>query len=105
MTAYRLSAAADADFESIARYTRQQWGADQARKYGLALIACFERLANGAAQVRRMAWGGRFFLRYRCQHHVILAREAPGELQIIAILHERMDIQAHIARRLQDDQP
>jgi toxin ParE1/3/4 len=93
---YRLSASAGADFEQIARATEERWGADQARSYGEALIACFEAMAAGSVRNRSIVIAGRTFWRHRCRHHNIIAIQTEAGLLILAILHERMEIAARI---------
>ncbi|MDR2195849.1 MAG: type II toxin-antitoxin system RelE/ParE family toxin [Gallionellaceae bacterium] len=101
MSAYTLTAAADADVSGIIRYTRQQWGTEQARSYhaklkqGMTLLALRQGAFKDLGDIYptlRVA---------RCEHHYLfcLPRENAPAL-IIAVLHERMDLMMRLADRL-----
>jgi plasmid stabilization system protein ParE len=46
MAEYRLSSAAERDLEGIWKYTRREWGLDQAERYTDLLTAAFQVLAE-----------------------------------------------------------
>ena len=46
MAEYRLSPAAERDLESIWKYTRSEWGVEQAERYTDLLAAAFQVLAE-----------------------------------------------------------
>jgi len=46
MAEYRLSPAAERDLEGIWKYTRQEWGLEQAERYTDLLSAAFQVLAE-----------------------------------------------------------
>jgi toxin ParE1/3/4 len=101
MIPYDITPAAEADLREIARYTRSQWGEAQSRRYGRRLASCFERIAAGEA-VRR-SFSERFpdLLTTRCEHHFVFYLQPEGRKpQIIAVLHERMDMIARLWDRL-----
>jgi plasmid stabilization system protein ParE len=79
-------------------YTERTWGEAQADKYVIDLVEAI----NGA-QGRHHQWrsvmdielSGVYFIRH--QHHYVFFRElSSGELGVISILHENMDIPARL---------
>lgn len=103
MTGYVLTAAAESDLRGIVRYTRKQWGDVQVRRYIAALEQGIASLADGRGVFKDM---GELFpgLRMgRYEHHYVfcLLREGAPAL-IVAIFHERMDLMARLADRLNE---
>ena len=97
MSAFTLSRRAQAQLAEILRYSVRRWGPAQADAYRAALRACFEAMAEGTAHVIRFEAPGGPYWRHRCRHHLIFAIEVGGSLRIIAVLHERTDVQAWLA--------
>jgi plasmid stabilization system protein ParE len=101
MIPYDITPAAEADLQEIARYTRRQWGAAQSRHYGRTLAACLERIAAGEAVRRSFSAHFPDLLTTRCEHHFIFYLQPEGRKpQIIAVLHERMDMISRLRDRL-----
>ncbi|WP_421852914.1 type II toxin-antitoxin system RelE/ParE family toxin [Novosphingobium sp.] len=99
---YVLSRSADSDLESILRYTRLQWGLEQASQYSTSIERGIERLAAGGPAVRNLDRVYVGLRSLRCERHFIfglLRSDAP--LLVVAILHERMDLLTRVASRLQ----
>lgn len=97
MTGYLLSPAAQADIEQIWDYTEQRWGQAQAERYVLAIrdaceeLALSERPSRPADDIRsgyRQADLGSHILFFR--------RLDTGLLDIVRILHQRMDVIRHL---------
>jgi toxin ParE1/3/4 len=102
----RLGAAAELDFANILKWTTENFGARQSRVYRNTLVQAIGELAGGpdvvgsrtrdeivpglrTLHVARYGRRGSLFLMYRI---------APkGTIEIVRILHDRMDIQRHIA--------
>lgn len=55
MTAYILTAEAEADLRGIIRYTRREWGAAQVRRYIAKLEQGIARLAAGEGPFKDMS--------------------------------------------------
>lgn len=96
-----VSPAAEADLAEIHGYSLAEWGAAQAATYIDTLIARMKWLA-----LDRSRWRPRDDLRPGLRpglygqlegRHLILYREAGGRLQIIRVLHQRMDPARHLA--------
>ncbi len=93
---HELTQEARQDLSGIWRYSRDNWGREQADKYIDNLIARFIWLGRN-----RSLWSARDDLRpglysYSEGSHMIIYREEKGELKIIRILHSRMDIGRHV---------
>ena len=91
-----FTAAATADLQSIAEYTRDNWGAEQEEIYLEALWARFEEILADPGK-----WRARPDLYPGCQiaaqaRHVILFRIQGSMLQIVRILHSAMDFRRHV---------
>ena len=101
MAKYLLTAAAEADLESIARYTIAKWGTNQALRCGAKLDAHFEAIGNGKAK-------DRVFLQHRpelrvsrVEHHFVFHLDRGKDCPlIVAVLHENMDLIARVRKRL-----
>lgn len=92
---YRLSPLAEADLEEIWLYTFRQWSLEQADKYHRDIIAAIEGLASGRnvaqqADVREGYW------KYAVGAHVLYFRRSDASLDVIRILHGRMDVALHL---------
>ncbi len=85
----------------IIRYTRKQWGDEQVRRYVARLEQGIADLAAGRGRFKDMSALFPVLRMARCEHHYIfcLPREAAPAL-IVAIFHERMEVMARLAERL-----
>ena len=101
--AYVLTLEAEADLRGIIRYTRQQWSEKQVRVYIGKLERGITRLATRQGAFRDMSDLYPKLLMAHCEHHYVfsLPRESAPAL-IVAIFHERMDLMARLAERLND---
>jgi toxin ParE1/3/4 len=91
----QLTPLAVADLEDIWRYSATQWSPEQANRYHRDLVATMEALARGdkpgrACTVREGYW------RYAVGSHVVFYRETDRTLDVIRILHQRMDVERHL---------
>ncbi|WP_028222682.1 type II toxin-antitoxin system RelE/ParE family toxin [Paraburkholderia oxyphila] len=87
----RLTPLAESDLEEIWRYTFSQWSKDQADSYHRDLISTIEALACGIKVGRICTVRDGYWL-YTAGSHVIFYREAAHTLDVIRILHQRMDV-------------
>ena len=91
-----VSPAAEADLAGIFAHTLENWGSEQASRYIDLVVARFKWLT-----VNRTLWRARDDLRpglcgqYEGRH-LIIFRESKGDLQIVRVLHQRMDPARHI---------
>ena len=100
----RLGAAAEVDFANILKWTAENFGARQARVYRDVLVQTIGELATGpdvaGSTVRdeimaglrtlHVARGGR-----RGSHFLMYRATTNGTIEIVRILHDRMDLQRH----------
>ena len=92
---YRFSPLAETDLEEIWLYTFRQWSMAQADDYHNSIIAAVEGLAAGRkiwqrTDVREGYW------KYKVGLHVIYFRCSDEFLDVIRILHSRMDVELHL---------
>jgi toxin ParE1/3/4 len=96
---YRFSPAARADLRSIWLYTDDIWGRDQADRYILSIETACESLVAGQTQGRP---ADRFRQGYRMasvgSHYVFYKPSQDGGLDVIRILHQRMDIRSRLSK-------
>lgn len=100
---YVLTDDAEADLRGIVRYTRKEWGAAQVRAYLAKLKTGIACVAAGQGVFKEMGALYPALRMARCEHHYVfcLPRENAPAL-IVGILHERMDLMARLADRLND---
>ncbi len=96
MPAFRLSAKSLEDLKSIARFTLKSWGREQRDIYLSKLDESFHRLAEqphlGSARddIRKSYWV------YHVGRHLIFYRQKSTDIEIIRILHDRMDVETRL---------
>lgn len=101
MAAVRIQEAASHRLDDIYRYTRDQWGSEQANPYITGLFEAFEKIeSRGVASRPIPAEFGvdGYFFKYE-RHFVYWRRLGNGDIGIVTILHERM----HRIDRFQKD--
>lgn len=89
--------AATRDLEAIATYTKQQWGVRQAQRYIATLRIDIESLAD--FPMRHALYHnseGQEFRKLSSGHHLVFYTVDQDMVQVIRILHERMDIDRHL---------
>jgi len=96
MPGFQLTARAKADLRSIGRYTQATWGREQRNTYLARLDASFHLLAREPQRGRACDDIRPGYRKYHVGRHLIFYRQSPGGIEIIRILHDRMDIEAHL---------
>jgi len=98
MPVFRLSAKSVEDLKYSGRFTPKSWGREQRNIYLSKLDESFHILADqphlGIARddIRK---GYRV---YHVGRHLIFYRQKSPGIEIIRILHDRMDVEAHLRR-------
>lgn len=93
----RLSPRARADLSRIWDDSAERWGADQADRYTRLLAEGFDRLAEDPARGRRADEIRSGYFRFSVGSHVLFYRlGTDGGIEIIRILHGRMDFKRHL---------
>ncbi|CAN7245353.1 type II toxin-antitoxin system RelE/ParE family toxin [Aminobacter sp. LjRoot7] len=92
MAAKRLifSPAAEADLGQIWRYTAETWNPDQADEYIMQIHSSCTELATG--QGRSLADIRAGYLKLSIGSHFIVYRIVEETIDVVRILHQRMDI-------------
>lgn len=96
MAEYRFSRRAAVDLEAIADYTIKRHGIEQSRRYRDELGACFDRLADNPRLGRRAEHLGAGLRRYEHRSHIIFYQQTGTHLQIVRVLHYRMEAPRHL---------
>lgn len=96
MKRLKVTEAAEADLTAIGKYTEEHWGSAQKRRYLAMIKDCFTRLRRNSA-----LGAPRDDLRpgYRsvsAARHVVFYRDINDCIEIIRILHVRMDMGGHL---------
>ncbi|OAI23100.1 type II toxin-antitoxin system RelE/ParE family toxin [Methylomonas koyamae] len=93
----RLRGLAREDLKAIGRYTQKKWGRGQRNQYLAALVRSFYLLASDPQLGRRCDDVRLGYRRYEVGKHVVFFRLAEGFLEVVRILHSRMDMKRHIS--------
>lgn len=97
MAAFRLTVQAEEDFDGIGAYTWGMWGENQAVLYLTKLDETFAALAQSPAVGKDRSDLRPGLISCPCNRHVIFfRRDAQGDVEILRILHERMDFERHL---------
>ena len=95
MVNFQLTELAKQDLRSIGRYTQTTWGREQRNTYLAKIDAAFQLLAM-EPQLGKSCDDLRVgYRKYPVGRHLIFYRQSADSLEIIRILHQRMDIEAH----------
>ena len=92
---YRLSPLADTDLEDIWLYTLETWSRDQADRYLRTLFSAFADLATGRKTGRPARVRDGYF-KHSVGAHVIYFRRSEFGIDVIRVLHGRMDADRHL---------
>jgi len=101
----RLGAAAEVDFANILKWTSENYGARQSHVYRNTLVQAISELTEGpniaGSRARDEITAGLRTLhvmrRGRRGSHFLMYRAAPNStIEIVRILHDRMDLRRHI---------
>nr|WP_274637836.1 type II toxin-antitoxin system RelE/ParE family toxin [Microbacterium bovistercoris] len=96
METYRLTPAAKRDLSSIWDYTQERWDADQAALYVTEIRAAFERIAADPSRGRACDEVRPGYRRYSIGSHLVFYLDRADSVDIIRILHQRMDPMRHL---------
>jgi toxin ParE1/3/4 len=88
--------AAREDLAAIGRYTLESWGAEKKTRYLAGIRASLERLrrATGIGRVRDEIRPG--YRSVASGRHVIFYRETEDRIEVVRVLHQRMDLHRHL---------
>lgn len=93
--AYRLRPRAEADLADIWRYTARIWSPGQAERYHADIVAVFQKLGRGA-MVGRPVDIRKGYFKCLVGSHVVFYRMADWGIEVVRVLHRRMDVDRHL---------
>ena len=97
MTGYLLSPAARADLSDIWDYSARNWGEEQADRYVLAIRDACATLADGRRRGHAIDGIRPGYGKLAVQSHFLFYRLTDAKLiDVVRILHQRMDVAAHL---------
>jgi toxin ParE1/3/4 len=91
----QLTPLAETDLEDIWLYTSKRWSREQAEHYHHDLFKTLEALTRGD-KIGRPCAARDGYLRYPVGSHVMFYRETDSTLDVIRVLHQRMDVERHL---------
>jgi toxin ParE1/3/4 len=91
-----LSPQAIEDYEDILSYTLQMWGEEQLAVYDEMLDKALGIITEDPARGRKHRKLSAEYKYYHVGRHYIIYRLAGLEVQVVRILHDKMDIARHI---------
>jgi toxin ParE1/3/4 len=93
---FRLTPAAVRDLSSIWDFTAERWDARQAESYVTEIRAAIERVAADPERGRACDEIREGYRRYGIGSHLIFYVESAHGVDVIRILHQRMDPTRHL---------
>jgi toxin ParE1/3/4 len=96
MAEFRLSPAAERDLEGIWKYTRDEWGLNQAERYIDLLTTTLQALAASPMSAPACEHIRKGYRRRTVGRHMIYFRITVYGIAVIRVLHERMDAPHHL---------
>ncbi|MDF1486922.1 type II toxin-antitoxin system RelE/ParE family toxin [Tessaracoccus caeni] len=96
MRQYRLTPAAQRDLSSIWDFTVERWDVDQAETYVNEIRSAIERIAADPRRGRACDEIREGYRRYSIGSHLVFYVEAIDAVEVIRILHQRMDPTRHL---------
>ena len=96
MSGYVLSKRARADLQEIWRYSADRWGNSQADRYVLGLHRAIETVANDPDRARSCDHIRAGYRKYSAAAHVLFFRSITDGIEVVRILHQRMDFERHL---------
>ena len=97
MATFTLTHKAKADLKSIAVYTQRKWGREQRLIYTKQFDDCFHLLAETPGAGNQCDYVKAGYRKFPCSNHLIFYRSrSKTEIEIVRILHKRMDVRAQL---------
>ncbi len=96
MPKFALRPKARADLDGIWAYTVEAWGLDQARTYLRTLNRAFKTVAKKPELGRLFDEVYEGLRVYPSGKHLIFYFATNNDIDIVRVLHERMDIRSHL---------
>ena len=93
---YRLTPKADQDLAQIWRHTNENWEKSQANKYlqllekGFLMLLYHPKSGKSRDEIRRG------YRSLQVEHHVVFYRISDNDIEIVRILHQRMEVNQQV---------
>ncbi len=93
MANYRISIEANKDLEKIWKYTFESWSVKQADRYINQIFEEIEYISVTPENGKNFSYVRKGYFRTKVNFHFIFYRIENKTIEIIRILHQRMDIE------------
>lgn len=93
---FRLRPKARADLEGIWFYTTEHLSVQQADAYHNEIVEVMVALAEGRLKGRSAEHVRPGYLKYPAGSHFVFFKQAEYGIDVIRILHQRMDVEQHL---------
>ena len=93
---YVISKKAIADLEEIWRYTVENWSVDQANRYYTLTFDEIDYICNKPHSGKSMEDIRKGYRASKVKSHLVFYKVVDDTVEIIRILHQRMDIESQI---------
>lgn len=98
MPHYTLTQKAMTDLLEIGRYTQKQWGFEQRNTYLSMLDGCFQEIAADPLKGKDCSAVKEGYRKMKAGSHFVFYRQlANKDVQIVRVLHGRMDIETRLS--------
>ena len=91
-----VSPGAAADLDDIWDYSAARWSEDQAEQYIRQVWSAVEAVAADPRKARKCDDIRPGYRRYEVGSHILFVRIIENRLEVIRILHQRMDVDQHL---------
>lgn len=91
-----LTRKAKNDLKNIARYTESEWGLEQRNFYLKQLDESFQLLYKTPDIGMSCDYVREGYRKYRTGRHFVFYRLLGDEIEIVRVLHERMNVEVHL---------
>ena len=96
MSGFVLTSKALNDLKEIGRYTERTWGLEQRNHYLLMIDQCFHDLSAAPQRGCDCNVIRSGYRKHQAGRHVVFYRVlASDQIEIVRVLHERMDVERH----------
>ena len=96
MAEFSLRPKALTDLDEIWDYTVETWGEEQAERYLRSINESFRKIADNPSLGRSCEGIREGYRKRGVGRHVIFYRTIDGGVDVVRILHERMDVGRHL---------
>ncbi|MGN7246933.1 type II toxin-antitoxin system RelE/ParE family toxin [Janibacter anophelis] len=96
MSRYRLTPAAQRDLSSIWDFTEERWSVEQAQKYLREIQVAIEWVAEDPGRGRSREEVRTGYHSYAVGSHVVFYLQRSSHVEVVRVLHQRMDVGRHL---------